>query len=88
MADAATGEVYAVNGEFVPSRGLPVVATLDAKDALWTALEEAGIRIPEEISLIGYDNTQLSDVCKAEVRAMAGKCASFSSSKGVGNMVN
>ncbi len=43
-ADAATGEVYAVNGDFVPSKGLPVSPRIDAIGALKASLADAGIR--------------------------------------------
>ncbi|HEV2853688.1 MAG TPA: M4 family metallopeptidase [Thermoanaerobaculia bacterium] len=45
-ADAATGEVYAVNGRFVPDTGLPRHPALAADKALATAYTEAGIQNP------------------------------------------
>jgi vibriolysin len=42
-ADALTGEVYAVNGRFVPGRGLAVKPALDAVEALELAAAEAEI---------------------------------------------
>ncbi len=46
-ADAATGEVYAVNGRFIPDPGLPVEAGLDPEKALVTAYITGGIQHPK-----------------------------------------
>ncbi|MBI2213386.1 MAG: M4 family metallopeptidase [Acidobacteria bacterium] len=37
------GEVYAINGTFVPGRNLPLRPTVDAGEALFSAISEAGI---------------------------------------------
>jgi Zn-dependent metalloprotease len=49
-ADAATGEVYAVNGRFIPDPGVPVEPGLDPEKALITAYITAGIQNPKVLA--------------------------------------
>lgn len=49
-ADAATGEIYAVNGRFIPDPGLPVEPGLDPEKALITAYITAGIQDPKVLA--------------------------------------
>lgn len=48
-ADAATGEVFAVNGRFIPDNGLPRDPAIDPERALITAYITAGIQDPKVI---------------------------------------
>ncbi|MEM7481466.1 MAG: M4 family metallopeptidase [Acidobacteriota bacterium] len=60
-AEADTGEVYAVNGNFLPNKGLPTESRIKAADALAMALAEAGIfgtkslDQPQLVYVIGAD---------------------------------
>lgn len=49
-SDAATGEVYAVNGRFIPDPGLPAEPGIDPAKALATAFITAGIQDPKVLA--------------------------------------
>lgn len=79
-SDAATGEVYAVNGRFIPDPGLPVEPGLDPEKALITAYITAGIQNPNVLD--GPELTYVVDSAGHELHLAWSVLVAYEDSEG------
>jgi vibriolysin len=80
-SDAKTGEVYAVNGRFIPDTGLPLEPKVDPEKALATAYITAGIREPKVLE--GPELTYVVDSAEYETHLAWSVLVAYEDSEGV-----
>ncbi|HKI06407.1 MAG TPA: M4 family metallopeptidase [Thermoanaerobaculia bacterium] len=80
-SDAKTGEVYAVNGRFIPDTGLPLEPKVDPEKALATAYITAGIREPKVLE--GPELTYVVDSAEYEAHLAWSVLVAYEDSEGV-----
>lgn len=79
-SDAKTGEVYAINGRFIPDNGLPFEPGIDAGKALVTAYITAGIQNPKVLE--GPELTYVVDTVEYEPHLAWAVLVSYEDSEG------